>query len=111
MNDIPDGVRHWLIDFRKDVDEFTANREWTRLANVLTMLGVPQPGDAGFDSSDPDLLWVDTHPEEYRAAVAALLPQEALKPLSAVFARDVKASRICTRPEYAAYLKGWLRSL
>jgi hypothetical protein len=75
------------------------------------MMGVPQHGGEGFDSSDPDLLWVEAHPEEYRAAAAALLPQEALKPLAAVFSRDVKASRICARPEYAAYLKGWLRSL
>jgi hypothetical protein len=75
------------------------------------MLGVPQPGEEGFNCSDPDLLWVDTHPEEYRAAVAALLPQEALKPLAAVFARDVRTSRICARPEYAAYLRDWLRSL
>jgi hypothetical protein len=108
---MPDGVNAWLLDFRKDVEEFTANREWTRLAHSLTMMGVPQHGGEGFDSSDPDLLWVEAHPEEYRAAAAALLPQEALKPLAAVFSRDVKASRICARPEYAAYLKGWLRSL
>jgi len=111
MNDIPAGVRQWLLDFQKNVEGITANREWTRLANSLTMLGVPQLGEAEFDSSDSDLLWVDTHPEEYRAAVAALLPQEALKPLAAVFARDVKASRICSRPEYAAFLRDWLRSL
>jgi hypothetical protein len=76
------------------------------------MLGVPEPGNWIEDvSNDVDLAWVDAHPGEYAALVADLIPREALKPLAAVFARDVKTSRICSRPEYAAFLRDWLRSL
>jgi hypothetical protein len=107
----PDGVREWLASFERDAKTCAASREWTRLAHGLTMLGVPQPGEDDDVSNDVDLAWVDAHPGEYAALVAALIPREALKPLAAVFARDVKASRICTRPEYAAFIRDWLRSL